>query len=46
MSKASRKKTSRAKMPDVAARLKKVFGRKVIADKAMKEILGTNRGSY
>lgn len=30
-------------MPDVRARLQKVFGRKVIPDKAVKEILDGNR---
>ena len=39
-------KTARAKMPDVTARLQKVFGRKVISDKAMKEILDDNRGNF
>jgi antitoxin (DNA-binding transcriptional repressor) of toxin-antitoxin stability system len=42
----TRKKTARGKMPDVNARLKKVFGRKVISDKMMKEIMGENRGNY
>jgi antitoxin (DNA-binding transcriptional repressor) of toxin-antitoxin stability system len=43
---ATRKKVIRVKMPDVTARLQKVFGRKVISDKAMKEILDGNRGNY
>jgi antitoxin (DNA-binding transcriptional repressor) of toxin-antitoxin stability system len=43
---ATRKKVVRIKMPDVTARLQKVFGRKVISDKAMKEILDDNRGNY
>ncbi|MDD5261965.1 MAG: type II toxin-antitoxin system prevent-host-death family antitoxin [Methylacidiphilales bacterium] len=43
---ARQKKTIRAKMPDVAARLQKVFGRKVISDKAMKDILEESRGNY
>ncbi len=43
---ATRKKVIRVKMPDVTARLQKVFGRKVISDKAMKEILDDNRGNY
>jgi antitoxin (DNA-binding transcriptional repressor) of toxin-antitoxin stability system len=43
---ATRKKTTRAKVPDVSARLRKVFGRKVISDKAMKEILDESRGNY
>lgn len=32
-------------MPDLAARLKKVFGTKVITDKAMKTIIEQNRGA-
>jgi antitoxin (DNA-binding transcriptional repressor) of toxin-antitoxin stability system len=43
---ATRRKITRVKMPDVTARLKKVFGRKVISDKAMKRILDENRGNY
>ena len=43
---AARKKAPRVKMPDVTARLQKVFGRKVISDKTMKEILDDNRGNY
>ena len=43
---ATRRKTVRAKMPDVSARLQKVFGRKVISDQAMKEILDDSRGNY
>jgi len=43
---ATRKKVIRVKMPDVTARLKKVFGQKVISNKAMKEILDDNRGNY
>jgi antitoxin (DNA-binding transcriptional repressor) of toxin-antitoxin stability system len=42
----TRKKAARAKMPDVTARLERVFGRRVISDKAMKEILADNRGNY
>jgi antitoxin (DNA-binding transcriptional repressor) of toxin-antitoxin stability system len=42
----TRRKITRVKMPDVTARLKKVFGRKVISDKAMKRILDENRGNY
>ena len=42
----TRRKITRVKMPDVTARLKKVFGRKVILDKAMKRILDENRGNY
>jgi prevent-host-death family protein len=43
---AMRRHRARAKMPDVTARLKKVFGRKMISDKAMQEILDANRGNY
>jgi prevent-host-death family protein len=43
---ANRKKNIRAKVPDVSARLQKIFGRKVISDKAMKEILDESRGNY
>jgi prevent-host-death family protein len=43
---ATRRKAARRKMPDVAARLKKVFGRKMISGRAMKEILDANRGNY
>ena len=41
-----RKKSACAKMPDVTARLRKTFGRKVISDQAMKKILDESRGSY
>lgn len=41
-----RRKTTRAKTPDVMARLQKVFGRKVISDKTVRGILDENRGSY
>lgn len=43
---AARKPASRAKMPDVPARLRKVFGRKIISDQAMKKILDENRGNF
>ncbi len=43
---ARRRKTHRARMPDVTARLQRVFGRKVISDKTMREILEDNRGNY
>jgi prevent-host-death family protein len=43
---ATRRKITRAKMPDVSARLQKVFGRKVISDQAMKRIWDENRGNY
>jgi len=42
----ARRKTIRSQMPDVTARLQKVFGRKIISDQAMKKILGDNRGNY
>jgi antitoxin (DNA-binding transcriptional repressor) of toxin-antitoxin stability system len=42
----TRTRTVRVKKPDVAARLKKVFGQKIISDKTMKEILDDNRGNY
>ncbi len=43
---AKRGKIARAKMPDVGARLRKVFGGKVLSDRVMKEILDENRGRY
>ena len=43
---ATRKKAARAKMPDVTARLRKTFGRKVISDQVMKKILDESRGNY
>jgi len=42
----ARPKRPRAGMPDVAARLKKVFGSKLISDKAVKKILDHDRGNY
>lgn len=41
-----RKKNGRGKMSDVTTRLQKVFGRKIISDKAMREILDESRGNY
>jgi antitoxin (DNA-binding transcriptional repressor) of toxin-antitoxin stability system len=41
-----RRPRTRSKMPDVSARLKKVFGQKMISDKTMREILDDNRGNY
>ncbi len=41
-----KKKPARAKMPDVSARLKKVFGSKIISSSVMKKILDENRGTY
>jgi antitoxin (DNA-binding transcriptional repressor) of toxin-antitoxin stability system len=43
---APRRKITRARMPDVTARLRKVFGRKLISDKTMKRILDEDRGHY
>ena len=43
---ARRKKSVRAKMPDVATRLRKTFGRKVISDQMMKRILDQSRGNF
>jgi prevent-host-death family protein len=40
------KKASPGKMPDVTARLQKVFGRKVIPNKEMRKILAENRGNW
>jgi antitoxin (DNA-binding transcriptional repressor) of toxin-antitoxin stability system len=40
------RKTADARMPDIAGRLKKVFGRKVISDKAMAVVLDESRGVY
>ena len=41
-----RRKIARGKPPDVSARLRKVFGTKIISDQKMKEILADNRGSW
>ncbi len=40
------RKATVAKMPDIAARLKKVFGRKVISDAAMQKLWDESRGVY
>lgn len=40
------RKTNRVKIPDVMARLQKVFGRKVISDKTVRRILDEDRGNY
>jgi antitoxin (DNA-binding transcriptional repressor) of toxin-antitoxin stability system len=40
------KKTGKARMPDIANRLQKVFGGKVISDKVMGPILDESRGAY
>ena len=42
----ARRKTARSKPPDVMARLRKVFGNRVISDRAMKKILADDRGDY
>jgi antitoxin (DNA-binding transcriptional repressor) of toxin-antitoxin stability system len=39
------KKAAKRPMPDIAARLKKVFGAKTIADKTIKAVLDQNRGT-
>jgi antitoxin (DNA-binding transcriptional repressor) of toxin-antitoxin stability system len=43
---AQTRKTVDARMPDIAGRLHKVFGRKVISDKAMGAVLDESRGAY
>ncbi len=43
---ATPQKSARLKMPDVGARLQKVFGRKVVSNKMMKQILDDNRGNF
>ena len=40
------KKTTAARMPDIAGRLHKVFGGKMISDKAVKALLDESRGGY
>ena len=40
-----RKKRSKHPMPDIADRLKRVFGTKVIPDKTMKTIMEQNKGA-
>jgi prevent-host-death family protein len=40
------RKTAVVRMPDIAGRLQKVFGRKVISDKAMRAVLDESRGVY
>jgi prevent-host-death family protein len=39
-------KTAAVRLPDIAGRLQKVFGRKVVSDKAMSAILDEGRGDY
>lgn len=43
---ATPRRKPRARMPDITSRLQKVFGRKVISDKAMRAILEEGRGAY
>jgi len=43
---ARRKKANRSIMPDVAARLQKVFGQRIISNQAMKVILDDSRATY
>jgi antitoxin (DNA-binding transcriptional repressor) of toxin-antitoxin stability system len=40
-----RKKRARRPMPDLGARLRRVFGRRVIPDQTMKAILDQDRGA-
>ena len=40
------KKTAATRMPDIAGRLEKVFGRAVISDKAMGAVLDESRDIY
>ena len=43
---AQTRKTASVRMPDIAGRLHKVFGRKIISDKAMGAVLDESRGAY
>jgi prevent-host-death family protein len=43
---AKAKKARQVKMPDVMARLHKVFGHKILSDKVVREILAENRGNW
>jgi prevent-host-death family protein len=40
------RKTTAVRMPDIAGRLQKVFGGKVISDQAMEAVLRESRGVY
>lgn len=40
------KKAAAARMPDIAGRLRKVFGGKMISDKAMRALFDESRGGY
>jgi prevent-host-death family protein len=42
----TRRKTTGAKMPDITRRLRKVFGDKVLSDKAMRGLFDDLRGDY
>jgi antitoxin (DNA-binding transcriptional repressor) of toxin-antitoxin stability system len=41
-----RKKKPHRPMPDIAVRLKRVFGTKIIPDKTMKTIMEQNKGAF
>jgi antitoxin (DNA-binding transcriptional repressor) of toxin-antitoxin stability system len=41
-----RKKSDQRPLPDIGARLKKVFGQRVISDQTMKAIMDQNRGAH
>jgi len=41
-----RRKTVPSRMPNVSARLEKVFGRKVISEKEMEKIMDVNRSAF
>lgn len=43
---ARRQRNARTNMPDIMARLHKVFGGKVISDRTMKQIMDNSRGKY
>ena len=40
-----RKRRAKGRMPDIADRLKRVFGTKIIPDKTMKTIMEQNKGA-
>ena len=42
----SKRGEAKRQMPDIAARLKKVFGERVIPDAAMDALMGANRGVF
>jgi antitoxin (DNA-binding transcriptional repressor) of toxin-antitoxin stability system len=42
----SKKKRARRPMPDLGARLRKVFGQRVIPDQTMKSIIDQDRGAF